>query len=109
LLHRNGGISVQIERLRKEGSKLLQRERENIEREVHKQPHTATHTHHQQHAHSSQHAAAPHTHCRLRIRWTPTDDVGYDNDSLTRLFKKVRCAHFRFPFTRARVAVRGCK
>lgn len=26
----------QIERLRKEGSKLLQRERENIEREIHK-------------------------------------------------------------------------
>lgn len=74
-------FSPQIARLRKEGSELLQRERENIEREVHGQSHatakpttSATDTRPEQR--------------RLRVRWTPTASVDYDKEALEKIFQQ---------------------
>uniref|UniRef100_A0A914XQX4 J domain-containing protein n=1 Tax=Plectus sambesii TaxID=2011161 RepID=A0A914XQX4_9BILA len=79
----------EIERLRREGSKLLAKEKENIEREVHKNDVTASAS-----SGPKKYEAQPRSdvHVRLRIKWKvgKGDDTngGYNRDLIESIFSK---------------------
>uniref|UniRef100_A0AAF5PSS3 DnaJ domain-containing protein n=2 Tax=Wuchereria bancrofti TaxID=6293 RepID=A0AAF5PSS3_WUCBA len=70
-------LEKEIQRLRKEGSKLLQRERENIEQEIRKN------------ATVEEQSGDKRLLARYKLRWKrETDQCNYDEDDLRKLFSK---------------------
>uniref|UniRef100_A0A0M3IF30 DnaJ homolog subfamily C member 17 n=1 Tax=Ascaris lumbricoides TaxID=6252 RepID=A0A0M3IF30_ASCLU len=77
-------LQKEIERLRKEGSEMLRRERENIEREIHRKRDAFMAA-----ATSSSDAEYSEAEARLRLKWKRgLNDSDYDETELRRIFGK---------------------
>ncbi|VDN18260.1 unnamed protein product [Gongylonema pulchrum] len=82
---RFGSFGFQIERLRREGSKLLQRERENVEREVHRDTST------------KQGCANDSPFTRYKLRWErEVSERDYCEEDIRQLFSKVCLSVLQF-------------